>query len=169
MNGTTDRTRQHLDDLARMLDALDPQERADVLDGVRDHVDSALGALGHEPTAADVDRVLAELGSPGDVAREALAGRAPVAPVVAPAAAWPALAGMWVPPTVVGLVLLGAARAGGPPEDQAGTAASQVRKGSRNVVTTSCASLPVSAAAASSTTVHALASSTSSTRGAAAP
>ena len=109
MNGTTDRTRQYLDDLARMLDALDPQERADVLDGVRDHVDSALGALGHEPTAADVDRVLAELGSPGDVAREALAGRAPVTPVVAPAAARPALAGTWVPPTVVGLVLLGAA------------------------------------------------------------
>lgn len=105
---TTDRTAAYLDDLARMLADLDPDERADVLDGVRDHVDAALGSLDRDPSAADVDRVLAELGSPGDVAREALAGRAPrITPPAAPPR--PALSHAWVPPTAVGLIFLGAA------------------------------------------------------------
>lgn len=106
---TTHRTAAYLDDLARMLADLDPDERADVLDGVRDHVDAALGSLDREPSAADVDHVLAELGSPGDVAREALAGRAPRVTAAAAPPSRPTLSHAWVPPTAVGLIFLGAA------------------------------------------------------------
>lgn len=105
MTSTTDRTAAYLDDLARMLAELDPAERADVLDGVRDHVSSALGDLGHEPSDADLDRVFAELGSPGDIAAAALADRS------APRAqnsARPVLSHAWVPPVATGLIFLGA-------------------------------------------------------------
>jgi len=110
------RTARYQDDLARLLAALEPVQRAEVLDGVREHIDAALAEVGHTPTDADVDRILGELGSPGMVAEAALAER-PAAEGAA--AAWlgaaPAggswreqLMGRWVPPTVViGLFLLG--------------------------------------------------------------
>src|SRR5690625_1842108 len=112
------RTARYQDDLARLLAALEPVERAEVLDGVREHIDAALAEVGHAPTDADVDRILGQLGSPGMVAEAALAER----PAVEGAANGPSgvgaapaggdwreqLMGRWVPPTVViGLFLLG--------------------------------------------------------------
>ncbi|WP_420111053.1 HAAS signaling domain-containing protein [Pseudactinotalea sp.] len=107
MTSTTDRTTAYLDDLARMLGTLDPLERADVLDGVRDHVSSALGDLGREPSDADLDRIFADLGSPGDVAAAALADRA--GSMLPPSGQRPALSHAWVPPVATGLIFLGAA------------------------------------------------------------
>lgn len=104
MTSTADRTTTYLDDLARMLTGLDPVERADVLDGVRDHLSAALADLGREPTETDVDRVLAELGSPADVAAAALADR----PGALTPASRPVLAAAWVPPVATGLIFLGA-------------------------------------------------------------
>lgn len=66
---------RYLDDLARMLDGADPQVRAEVLGGVREHVDASLGSLGREPTDSDVWRVLGDLGPPEAVAAEALGDR----------------------------------------------------------------------------------------------
>src|SRR5699024_11036452 len=108
------RTARLQDDLARLLAALEPVERAEVLDGVREHIDAALAEVGHAPTDADVDRILGQLGSPGMVAEAALAERPPAEGRSAVAAA-PAggdcreqLIGRWVPPTaVIGLFLLG--------------------------------------------------------------
>lgn len=109
MTGTTDRASVYLDDLARMLQALDPVERADVLDGVREHVDAALASLGRQPTEQDVHRVLAELGSPAEVAEAALAGRDGASvPTPQSASPRPVLTGGWVPATAVGLIFLGA-------------------------------------------------------------
>lgn len=62
----------YLDDLARMLDGADPDVRAEVLGGVREHVDAALGSLGRPATEPDVWRVLGELGPPEAVAQEAM-------------------------------------------------------------------------------------------------
>jgi len=108
------RTARYQDDLARLLAALEPVERAEVLDGVREHIDAALAEVGHAPTDADVDRILGQLGSPGMVAEAALAERPPAEGRSGVAAA-PAggdwreqLMGRWVPPTaVIGLFLLG--------------------------------------------------------------
>jgi uncharacterized membrane protein len=108
MTGTVDRTTVYLDDLARMLQQLDTVERADVLEGVREHVEAALGSLGREPTERDIDRVLAELGSPAEVAAAALSDRgSATAPVPLPAPQPPLLTGGWVPATAVGLIVLG--------------------------------------------------------------
>src|SRR5699024_2917298 len=80
---------------------------------VREHVDAALAELDHEPTEADVDRILGELGSPGMVAEAALTERpADSEPTDQPAPAggsWrQQLMGRWVPPTVViGLFVVG--------------------------------------------------------------
>ncbi|WP_265522685.1 HAAS signaling domain-containing protein [Oerskovia flava] len=71
----------YLDELARMLAHADPVERADVLGGVREHVDARLAELGRPPTEADVTAVLTALGPPEQVAGEASAGApAPFAP-----------------------------------------------------------------------------------------
>ncbi|WP_277050707.1 HAAS signaling domain-containing protein [Ruania albidiflava] len=109
------RTARYQDDLARLLAALEPVQRAEVLDGVREHIDAALAEVGHAPTDADVDRILGELGSPGMVAEAALAERPGVQVPepndrVGPAGgSWrEQLMGRWVPPTaVIGLFLLG--------------------------------------------------------------
>lgn len=61
---------QYLDDLARMLDHLPPGDRAEVLAGVREHIEAGL-AERPGATDPDVSRVLAELGPPEAVAREA--------------------------------------------------------------------------------------------------
>lgn len=62
----------YLDDVARMLTDLDPAERAEVLAGLREHLDGALDPDG--ATDDDIHRVLTDLGPPDAVAREALAG-----------------------------------------------------------------------------------------------
>lgn len=62
----------YLRDLEMLLHGVDPVERADVLGGVREHLDASL-----VPGASDDDvrAALAELGSPHAVADEAHAGR----------------------------------------------------------------------------------------------
>lgn len=64
----------YLEDLARRLEGLPPEDRMEVLDGVREHIDSALTEL-PDPAEAKIQAVLAELGPPAAVAREAFAGR----------------------------------------------------------------------------------------------
>jgi len=115
MTDPIERTARYQDDLARLLAALEPVERAEVLDGVREHIDAALAEVGHAPTDADVDRILGELGSPGMVAEAALAER-PDTPVPGPAASGvdvalarfsASLTGQWVPPVALLLLLVG--------------------------------------------------------------
>jgi hypothetical protein len=122
----------YLDDLGRMLGPADPTLRAEVLGGLREHVEAVLGA--RPWGAAEVEKVLLELGPPEAVAAAALdderrdgpglggpgagwAGREwPVGASAPPAsrmpsvarAPGPALARTWVPPTV-GLLLVLAA------------------------------------------------------------
>lgn len=106
MNHTTDAITAYLDDLARMLAHVDPAERADVLGGVREHVDVSLAELGHEPSEQEVAAVLASLGAPEDVARAASgAPRTSLPDGAAPSR--PALTGTWVAPVVFGLALVG--------------------------------------------------------------
>jgi len=61
---------QYLDDLSRMLHHLPPGDRAEVLAGVREHIEAGL-AERRATTVGDVSAVLAELGPPEDVARAA--------------------------------------------------------------------------------------------------
>ncbi|WP_127130078.1 hypothetical protein [Georgenia sp. SYP-B2076] len=109
----------YLDDVARMLADLNPLDRAEVLAGLREHIDAALADGPQPPTAERVDAVLAELGPPDRVAAEALADRSPTwtgAPD-SPAApshqsvpgphVLPALAQAWVPVLVGVLLTLG--------------------------------------------------------------
>lgn len=68
----------YLRDLEMLLHGVDPVERADVLGGVREHLDASLIP---EASDDDVRAVLAELGSPHAVADEAYADRISPAPV----------------------------------------------------------------------------------------
>ncbi|MFE4464775.1 hypothetical protein ACFRCR_06590 [Oerskovia sp. NPDC056781] len=106
MNDTTDAITTYLDDLGRMLAHLDPAERADVLGGVREHVDASLAELGHVPTDQEVAAILASLGAPEDVARVA-SGDPRVSPPDGGATPRPSLTAAWVAPVVFGLVIAG--------------------------------------------------------------
>ncbi|WP_159620159.1 HAAS signaling domain-containing protein [Ruania rhizosphaerae] len=112
MTMTTDhtgRTARYLDDLARLLDPLDPIERAEVLDTVREHLDSMIAELDQEPTDADIDRILTSLGAPGQVAEAALAdwtNRTASSTTPAPQQR-PALSRVWVPPVALAAIVLG--------------------------------------------------------------
>lgn len=72
---TTDRAGSYLDDLARMLGDLDPNERDEVLAGVREHLDATLAEHPDDPTA--LDAALGRLGPPERIAAEARAGATP--------------------------------------------------------------------------------------------
>lgn len=106
MNDTTDAITTYLDDLGRMLAHLDPAERADVLGGVREHVDASLAELGHAPSDQEVAAVLASLGAPEDVARVA-SGSPRVLPPDGGAAPRPSLTAAWVAPVVFALAIVG--------------------------------------------------------------
>ena len=106
MNRTNDAISAYLDDLARMLAHVDPAERADVLGGVREHVDASLAELGHEPSEQEVAAVLASLGAPEDVARAASGALRDPLPDGG-AFSRPALTGAWVAPVVFALALVG--------------------------------------------------------------
>ncbi|GAA3222543.1 hypothetical protein ACFP63_06050 [Oerskovia jenensis] len=106
MNRTTDAISVYLDDLGRMLAHLDPAERADVLGGVREHVDASLAELGHAPGEQEVAAILASLGAPEDVARASSGAPRPSLPDGG-ASSRPALAGAWVAPVVFGLTIVG--------------------------------------------------------------
>lgn len=94
----------YLEELDRLLAGIDPADRADVMAGVREHLDGALSAPG--PAGDDeVRRVLAELGPPQAVADEAYAGR----PAYAASAPAPVgrLSRPWVPVVVAVLTAVG--------------------------------------------------------------
>ena len=87
----------YLHDLELLLHGVDPGERAEVLAGVREHLD---GSLAPGADDASVRAVLAELGPPQAIADEAYAGRPP-------AAAARNTPSRWQPVTACGLNALG--------------------------------------------------------------
>lgn len=82
----------YLDELSALLAGIDPAERAEVVEGVREHIDSALE--GTDVTEADLRVALAEVGPAQAVADEAYAGRQQPAP---PAARAPITSHVWLP------------------------------------------------------------------------
>lgn len=107
----------YLDELARLLAPAEPVDRIEILAGVREHLESSLA---DRPGASDaeVDAILAALGGPDAVARQAVpdavawpapattlaGGTAPVAPT----ASTPLLGRSWIPPVVAVLLCLAA-------------------------------------------------------------
>ncbi|GAA4285777.1 HAAS signaling domain-containing protein [Georgenia daeguensis] len=111
MSADDARVHAYLDDVARMLGSIDPADRAEILAGLREHIDAAVTG---QPRPADdeaVEQVLAELGPPDRVAAAALSDLGP-SPRQAPAAIGtaprPALTQPWVPVTVGLLTVLSA-------------------------------------------------------------
>jgi uncharacterized membrane protein len=111
MNSTQHRlVASYLQDLTRALADVDPADRAEVLAGVREHIDAGVAARGGA-SDADFAAVLTELGSPEDVAREAYssgqyAERSAPYPAVPPAR--PRLSDRsWVPVSVAVLQTIG--------------------------------------------------------------
>lgn len=101
------RVNDYLDDVARMLVSLDPADRAEVLAGLREHIDASLTDADRPVDDATVRRVLGELGPPDQVARTALSALGPrpsggtTAPAaLAPPLTRPPLTQPWVPVTV---------------------------------------------------------------------
>lgn len=88
----------YLRDLEALLTGLGPGERAEVLSGVREHIEDALVG-GPQPGAREVQTVLAELGPPEAVADEAYAGL-PAASPPAPPQRRRTLERGWVPAAV---------------------------------------------------------------------
>jgi disulfide bond formation protein DsbB len=114
---------RYLDELERLLTHADPDERADVLAAVREHIEAALAEQTARGLSSDVASVLAGLGSPEEVAGGvhdsrapdgALGGRAgdfmPPVPSEGPGgvARTSALAGTWVAPVACLLLIVGA-------------------------------------------------------------
>jgi hypothetical protein len=97
----------YLEELERLLAGIDPGDRAEVMSGVREHLDSALRGLGSHDHVGDdeVREVLAELGSPQTVADEAYAGRPAYGPI-SPARVGP-MSRPWVPVVVAILTAVG--------------------------------------------------------------
>lgn len=90
---------RYLAELDGLLRDIEPVERAEVVTGVHEHVESALD--GTARTEADVRAALAEVGPATAVAEEAYAGR----PL--PASTAPMTLRAWVPSTVATLQTLG--------------------------------------------------------------
>ena len=112
MNSTQHRlVARYLEDLTRALADLDPADRAEVLAGVREHIDAGVAARG-SASDADVAAVLTELGSPEDVAREAYSSGqyagGPTPHYLAPPAPRRISDRSWVPVAVAILQALGA-------------------------------------------------------------
>jgi hypothetical protein len=59
----------YVDRLRQSLSSAEPVDRAEIVDAVREHLRDALDALGHEPSAAEVEAALRELGPVEGVAR----------------------------------------------------------------------------------------------------
>jgi hypothetical protein len=112
MSADDARVHAYLDDVARMLGSIDPADRAEILAGLREHIDAAVADRPRPVDDEAVQQVLAELGPPDRVAAAALSDLSP-APLQAPAAAVgsaprPALTQSWVPVTVGLLTALSA-------------------------------------------------------------
>lgn len=111
MNSTQHRlVSTYLDDLTRALADLDPADRAEVLAGVREHIEAGLAARGGT-SGADVRGVLSEVGTPEEVAREAYStaqyAERPAPHPAAPPAALRLSDRPWVPVLVAILQALG--------------------------------------------------------------
>lgn len=97
----------YLRDLELLLHGVDPGERAEVLAGVREHLE---GAVGSGASDDEVRAALAELGPPQAIADEAYAGRSPQPAVVTTVVAdrpRGTLSAVWVPIVVGGILGLG--------------------------------------------------------------
>ena len=104
-----DLAERYLAELDRLLTHADPDERADVLASVREHIEAALAEQAAQGRAPDVAAVLAGLGSPEQVAGGVRGDGHPVGPTppgVASRAA--ALSGTWVAPVACLLLIVGA-------------------------------------------------------------
>ena len=71
-NGTASRVRAYLDDLDRALSDLPKDRRTEIVRDIRGHIDVAL-AEQDDPSAADVEQLLDELGTPQEIAEAAYA------------------------------------------------------------------------------------------------
>ena len=71
-NATASRVRTYLDELERALSALPKDRRNEIVRDIRGHIDVALAERG-EPSAADVEQLLDELGTPQEIAEAAYA------------------------------------------------------------------------------------------------
>jgi len=102
--------RAYLDELDGLLRGLGPQERAEIVGGVREHLDGLLPEVG-AASDAEVRAALAELGPAAAVAEEAYAGwpaTSPVASAPVVVAPVPVSSRPWLPWTVAGLLVLAA-------------------------------------------------------------
>jgi hypothetical protein len=110
MSADDARVHAYLDDVARMLGSIDPADRAEILAGLREHIDTAV-ADRPQPEDGAVEQVLAELGPPDRVAAAALSDLGPSprrTPAVVGVTPRPALTQPWVPVTVGLLTALSA-------------------------------------------------------------
>lgn len=94
----------YLQELERLLAGIDPGERAEVMAGVREHLDGALAGR-DQVSDEEVRGVLAELGPPQAIADEAYAGRTAHASI--PPGRVGALSRPWVPVVVAVLTAVG--------------------------------------------------------------
>lgn len=104
-----DLAERYLVELDHLLTYADPDERADVLASVREHIEAALAEQAAQGRAPDVAAVLAGLGSPEQVAGGVRGDGRPVSPTppgVAPRTT--ALTGTWVAPVACLLLIVGA-------------------------------------------------------------
>ncbi len=90
----------YLGELGRLLQGIEPADRAEVLEGVREHIHASLeGTAGAD---ADVQAALDELGPPQVVAEEAYAGR----PQVVGPRPVPVTSRVWLPLVVTAVAAL---------------------------------------------------------------
>lgn len=99
----------YLRELELLLQGVEPGERAEVLAGVREHLD---GSLAPGADDASVRAVLAELGPPQAIADEAYAGRPAPSPPRATRSQWQAVTATIL--NAVGLLLAGLLALAGP-------------------------------------------------------
>lgn len=152
---------RYLDDLARLLHGVDPVERTEVLDGVREHLEASLH--GTDRSEHDVRAALEEIGPPQSVADETWAGRpggigrggiGPGGVGVTMPVRPPATSRAWVPTVVAVLEALGlllvvgvAGMSGGVSESQSATTA-RVGESVESTVVTSYDGSPLMGVAA---------------------
>jgi hypothetical protein len=74
----SERRAAYLDDLGGLLRPLTALQRIEVIDGVRDRIDTAVAALGREPSDDDMAQILEDIGPVESVAEGALTGGPPV-------------------------------------------------------------------------------------------
>ena len=91
---------RYLDDLDALLQGIEPVERAEVVEGVREHIEASLD--GTDRSDANVIAVLNEIGPATVVAEEAYTGRSSTRWPPAPQRRPPVTSRKWLPATVAG-------------------------------------------------------------------